>query len=279
MSVIPFQPGGMSQIFGTDTDRIRAAVETGLKATQDAALNAHAAAGGRSERRYTLSYTRLDQQFDHILDEIKALKVPDFQALPPGGPGVWYKLAYLHGALLLPVHVERPAMDGPGAKWPRQPVPQIIKELFAIDRRPPRWTADTFDDVESPVEREEIALRAALEDLPTDSRLVLIPFTMTFSGITGAWWGEAKLLNDAGDLQWLIKPEMLRVARPDVVAGIPLQPVEAPRQSTSPDNSFASGALPTSDLVVRSPEELKQRGAPKTEAEDSQPDVKDNGNH
>lgn len=277
MSVTPFQSNGMAQIFDTDTDRIRAAVEAGLKATQDAALNAHAAGGSTSRRRFTLSSTRLDQQFDHILERVQALQISDFRALPPGGPGVWYKLAYVHGALLLPVHVAHSSADGPGVKWPRQPVPQIVKELFSLDRRPPRWTADTLDDTEEPLPQEEIELRTALQDLPPDSRLVLIPFTMTFSGITAAWWGEAKLLNNAGDLQWLIKPEMLRVARPDLVAGTP-QLAAVPRQAPGPDKSFTAGALPAPDLRLLSAEETKQPGTPKTEPDDPQPDVQDDEN-
>ncbi|MEV5430575.1 hypothetical protein [Streptomyces sp. NPDC052701] len=239
-------PAWASARFGEDVAGLRLAIQMGLLDTESAMLESHVA--GRSKHKFAAGAARMTNQYDRIAEHVLDLGIPGTELIKPG---TFYELVLVHNTLLCPYRVE--SVDGfePGDKWPKK-LSRVMRELFAVTDAPtPRWVADPLLQVEG----EELVLRRSLADLAErDPRpgLVLIPYEMNMSGLQRAWWGQANLLDEAGNLQWVTEKSLLTTGAESRLYAVPDQ--------RAGDN-FASGDLPEVPLSTRS-EAARATGTP-----------------
>ncbi|MDN3246957.1 hypothetical protein [Streptomyces sp. ZSW22] len=239
-------PAWASARFGEDVAGLRLAIQMGLLDTESAMLESHVA--GRSKHKFAAGAARMTNQYDRIAEHVLDLGIPGTELIKPG---TFYELVLVHNTLLCPYRVE--SVDGfePGDKWPKK-LSRVMRELFALTDAPtPRWVADPLLKVEG----EELVLRRSLADLAErDPRpsLVLIPYEMNMSGLQRAWWGQANLLDEAGNLQWVTEKSLLTTGTESRLYAVPDQ--------RTGDN-FASGDLPEVALSTRS-EAARATGTP-----------------
>jgi hypothetical protein len=192
-------------LFGQDTLRIQGSVEAGLLDTRDAMLDVHAVA--RSGKQYAAAGARMTNQFDRVAEHVLDLGIEGTRLVPVG---TFYELILVRGALLYPFRIDTQKRSDPGERWPRK-ITKVVAELAEMDPRP---------------------------------ALVLIPYVMNLSGLHGAWWGQASLLDSEGHLDWASRFTALSVEQPG-------RPVSLPQPRTSP-SVFDSGEMPQVPLVTRS---------------------------
>lgn len=230
-------PAWATARFGEDASGLRLAIQMGLLDTETAMLESHVA--GRSEHRFVAGAARMTNQYDRIAEHVLDLGIPGTELIKPG---TFYRLVLVHNTLLYPYRVDD--VDGfePGDKWPKK-LSGVMRELFALAEVPaPRWVADPLVEVEEP----ELVFRKSLAELAErDPRpgLVLIPYEMNLSGLQRAWWGQANLLDEAGNLHWVTEKSLLTTG-----AGARL--VAVPDQRAG--DGFASGDLPEVAVSTRS---------------------------
>lgn len=223
--------------FGEDAPGLRLAIQMALLDTETAMLETHAA--GRSKHKFAAGAARMTNQYDRIAEHVLDLGIPGAELIKPG---TFYKLVLVHNTLLYPYRVDD--VDGfePGDKWPKK-LSVVMRELFALAEAPaPRWVADTLVDVEEP----ELVFRKSLAELAERvprPGLVLIPYEMNLSGLQRAWWGQANLLDEAGNLHWVTEKSLL-------TNGAASRLVSVPEQRAG--EHFASGDLPEVALSPRS---------------------------
>ncbi|TXS37123.1 hypothetical protein [Streptomyces sp. OR43] len=239
-------PSWASGRFGEDVAGLRLAIQMGLLDTESAMLESHLA--GRSKHKFAAGAARMTNQYDRIAEHVLDLGIPGTELIKPG---TFYELVLVHNTILCPYRVD--SVDGfePGDKWPKK-LSLVMRELFALTDAPaPRWIADPLVEVEG----LELLLRRSLADLAQrDPRpgLVLIPYEMNMSGLQRAWWGQANLLDDAGNLQWVTEKSLLTTGAESRIYAVPNQ--------RAGDN-FASGDLPEVALSTRS-EAARATGTP-----------------
>ncbi|MFJ5882615.1 hypothetical protein [Kitasatospora cineracea] len=226
-------------LFGADTLRIQGAVETGLLDTRDAMLDVHAVA--RSGKQYAAAGARMTNQFDRVAEHVLDLGIEGTRLVPVG---TFYELVLVRNTLLYPFRIDTQKRSEPGEKWPRK-ITKIVAELFSAFGPEARWTEEALPGVG--VEPPEPDLRrslAALAELSPRPALVLIPYVMNLSGLHGAWWGQASLLDGAGHLDWASRFTALSVEQPSRLTAVP--------QPRTTQAVFDSGELPQVQLATRS---------------------------
>ena len=230
-------PAWASARFGEDAPGLRLAIQMGLLDTETAMLESHVA--GRSEHKFAAGAARMTNQYDRIAEHVLDLRIPGTELIKPG---TFYKLALVHNTLLYPYRVDD--VDGfePGDKWPRK-MSGVMRELFALAETPaPRWVADLLVEFEEP---EQVFRRSLAELAERDPRagLVLIPYEMNMSGLQRAWWGQANLLDEAGNLHWVTEKSLLTTSAGPRLASVPDQRA---------GDGFAFGDLPEVAVSTRS---------------------------
>lgn len=226
-------------LFGQDTLRIQGAVEAGLLDTRDAMLDVHAVA--RSGKQYAAAGARMTNQFDRVAEHVLDLGIEGTRLVPVG---TFYELILVRSALLYPFRIDTQKRSDPGERWPRK-ITKVVAELFAGFGPQAQWSAEALPGIE--VDPPEPDLRRSLAELAEmDPRpaLVLIPYVMNLSGLHGAWWGQASLLDSEGHLDWASRFTALSVEQPG-------RPVSLSQPRTSP-SVFDSGEMPQVPLVTRS---------------------------
>ncbi|WP_053800222.1 hypothetical protein [Streptomyces rimosus] len=232
-------PAWATARFGADAPELRLAIQMALLDTEAAMLESHVA--GRSRKKFTAGAARMTNQYERLAEHVTALGIEGTELIKPGG--TFYELVLVHNTLLYPYQVESADGFEPGDKWPKK-LSAVVRELFALGQTPgPRWVEEPFAGLEGP---EELVLRRPLAQLAErDPRpgLVLVPYEMNLSGLQRAWWGQANLLDEAGNLHWVTETSMLTNG-----AGAAL--VSVPDQRAG--NDFASGDLPEIPVSSRS---------------------------
>ncbi|MFV2196825.1 hypothetical protein [Nocardiopsis sp. LOL_012] len=211
----------------------------------------------------------MTNQFDRLLDHVMELGIPDTFTVQP--KGAFYRLVVVQGALLFPYHDGSTHRAEPSSTWPKPTVSQVVKELFSFAGAS-SWIQESLEGLDVRTE-DEVTLRPGLADLPDDTRLVLIPYTMNLSGLLQAWWGEAVLVDDQGSLEWKSGPEELPLLTADERTGTrPFESVDQPRAQ----ERFDSGDLPEVLLSARSVSDRQLGIAPMTERQTNEPKSQDN---
>ncbi|MEU4230031.1 hypothetical protein AB0F17_37550 [Nonomuraea sp. NPDC026600] len=251
-------PPWAAALFGEeDANRILEAIVLSLLATENAMLNTHAQA--ESKHQFAASGARMTNQFDQLEKYIAALEIPSAQIID--GLGVWYKLVIVHNVVLYPYRADKKERVKPGGKWPKKPT-QIVKELFAFSPAP-SWEALNLDGMESD---EKVNLRAALAKLKPAPQLVLIPYVMNLSGLRQAWWGQAALLTESGELDWVGEPASLL---------LPVRKAK-PSQGAEQAAGFDTGDMPEADMTIRPEADRKRDVPPSAERESPDADTVEN---
>lgn len=245
-------PAWASARFGEDAPGLRLAIQMGLLDTETAMLESHVA--GRSEHKFAAGAARMTNQYDRIAEHVLDLGISGTELIKPG---TFYRLVLVHNTLLYPYRVDD--VDGfePGDKWPKK-MSGVMRELFSLAEAPTqRWVADPLVEMEEP----ELVLRKSLAELAErDPRpgLVLIPYEMNLSGLQRAWWGQASLLDEAGNLHWVTEKSLLTL-------GARTRLVSLPDQRAG--DGFASGDLPEVAVSTRSAAARATGVPPQTENE------------
>ncbi|MBV9022517.1 MAG: hypothetical protein JO362_01635 [Streptomycetaceae bacterium] len=257
-------------LFGQDALRIQGAVEAGLLDTRDAMLDVHAVA--RSGKQYAAAGARMTNQFDRVAEHVLGLEIDGTRMVPVG---TFYELVLVRNILLYPFRIDTQKRSDPGEKWPRK-ITKIVAELFSAFGPQARWAEEALPGIG--VEPPEPDLRRSLAELAELSprpALVLIPYVMNLSGLHGAWWGQANLLDGAGHLDWASRFTALSVEQHGRPASVP--------QPRAAQPVFDSGELPHVMLATRSDAErnmIRKLDLPvKTEHEASESDTAKSDEH
>ncbi|SDI27825.1 hypothetical protein SAMN05421505_1426 [Sinosporangium album] len=249
-------PWAVSLFGEEDADRIAEAVIMSLLATENAMLNTHAQA--ESTLQFAAAGARMTNQFDQLVKHVNALEIPNTHIVER--LRVWYKLVVVHNVLLFPYRDDTKERAKPGARWPKK-VTHIVKELFTFSPAS-SWEAPTLDGME---DNEKIEVREALARLAPTPQLVLIPYVMNLSGVQQAWWGQAALLTDSGELEWVGEPASLLPAGK-------AKSTDASNQSAN----FDTGDLPEAEIRLRPEADRKRNVPPITERESAEADTTEN---
>ncbi|WP_406112867.1 hypothetical protein [Kitasatospora purpeofusca] len=189
----------------------------------------------------------MTNQYERLVDCIVDLGIEGTERVKPG---TFYELVLVRNTLLYPYQVDGEQAE-PGSKWPKK-LSAVVRELFDIADAPdhPRWIADTLVELQP----GQLVVRRSLADLAErDPKpgLVLIPYQMTLSGLHRAWWGQARLVDGAGSLQWVTEASLLTTGPIRRLTSVPKQPDAVA--------GFDSGTMPEVPLSSRS-DAVRQRG-------------------
>jgi hypothetical protein len=224
-------------------------------------------AEGRSGHEYAASGARRTNQFSCLQRHVLDLDIPGtFVVQPHGEP---YSLVVVAGAILYPYCVGKKRLDKPMDRWPRK-LSGVVRELFTL-AGDTAWTQPALEGMGLDG-GTEVKLRPGLASLPEGTRLILIPYTMSPSGLLQVWWGEANLADDCGTLAWAHGPEELKVtetnvrntARPGLVT------------DTQAATAFDSGDLPEVPLSARPVADRNLDVPPTTEPQPTEPKSQEN---
>ena len=192
--------------FGDLWSQIRQSVAGAL---QEAVANAqNAQVAGSSPTRYPFGATLFARKYETLaaaLADVEGVRL----VKPKGSP---FPLVLLNGCLLLPFRYAQDSKTSIGeARISDRHISSRIRVLF--DKFAPQlYHQDTLFAIgaESDEEDDNDVLGPALEQLPADTRLILIPFACNEkAGLLNAWWGEAGLADENGHLLWVSPPEKL----------------------------------------------------------------------
>jgi hypothetical protein len=192
--------------FGDLWPQVRQSVADAL---QEAVTNAQdAQTAGSSPTRYPFGATLFARKYETL-----AAAMADVEGVrlvkPKGSP---FPLVLFNGCLLLPFRYAQDSRTSIGeARISNRHVSDRMRGLF--DKfAPQRYHQGTLFGIgaESDEEDDNDVLGPALEQLPADTLLILIPFACNEkAGLLNAWWGEAGLADKNGHLLWVSPPEKL----------------------------------------------------------------------
>lgn len=238
-------PAGWGQArFG---DRCHELGQEVVKALQEAVRDAqNAQKVSTSSTRHPFGWTLFSRYWDTISAALANMEGV-FLVKPKGSP---FPLPLVDGCLLYPF---RYAEDS------RTPVTDArmsdsvrVKALFE-KLAPPQYLQDALFLAKSePEDAMDDVLGPDIQQLPDDTRLVLVPFACNDqAGLIKAWWGEAELLDDRGHLRWIGGPEQLRVPLEPAVGG--LQLLSDGHAPTQPLDRFDDAEIPEIETRLRPP--------------------------
>ncbi|MGW4931635.1 hypothetical protein ACWEQH_01360 [Streptomyces sp. NPDC004166] len=201
--------------------------------------------------RWPGSYTQVARQFEDV--EGAAVFKPN---------GFPFKLVNIGRGLLYPFRFSTEDASVHSAKIPS--VGPFIRELFTF--APESAQRSLFEGTE--FEPATVEVRPRLASLPTDTRLVLVPYACNPHGLLKPYWGVASLVDDQGTLEWTTRPEPLPLPAAPTRRRLSAVPSQA---SALEHRSFDSGEQPVPQLFARPDAEEKRNIPPMTEPDPIKP--------
>lgn len=263
--VLPSEPWSDASLGKEDAAKLRRAIVEALLETRAAVANTQQACG--SKQKQPAGQARWLNHFERLVEHVVALGLPDTQVFrPPRAP---YQLVVVSGMILFPYHVGSVRIARPDNKWPKK-MSQLVKELFTFARST-SWSQPALQLWDSEVEEN---LPSVLSALPEGTRLTLVPYTLNQAGLLQIWWGEARLLDDQGNLEWTNGPEELVITViDDHQTGSPF--LTAVTEITEDPITFDSGDLPEMPLSTRPDSARLSDDTPPSEPQPTEPKSQD----
>jgi hypothetical protein len=167
--------------------------------------------------------------------------------------GSVFQMVVLNGCLLFPFRYAHDARIPIGeARITDRYVSGRVRALFARFGPCPAYDQGLLFPDDSEQESEMADLGPALDELPADTRLVLIAFACNDqAGLINAWWGEAELVDDYGRLRWTSRPEQLRLPVGHHHAGKQSRPATEEAADAQLTTRFDSGDMPQLATGIR----------------------------
>lgn len=231
--------------FGDRAHQVRQGVVTALRETLNDAQNAQSVS--KSATRHTFGGALLARKHETLATAFRDMDGVQL-VRTAGSP---FQLVVLNECLLFPFRYAQDAkVQIRDARITERHISGRIKAMFARFGPKPAYVQGSLLPEDEEEETDLASLGPALEELPPDTRLVLIAFACNEqAGLINIWWGEAELADDFGRLHWIGSPEELPLPA-DQQTGAHLRPVGSPSENNQSAARFDSGVMPPLETGV-----------------------------
>ena len=235
--------------FGDRAHQVQQAVVDALVGALDDAQNAQQVS--KSGTRHTFGATVMARKHERLAAELGDMDGARL-VRTAGSP---FPLVLVNGCLLFPFRYAQDAkVPIRDARVTDRRVSGRVRAIFTRLAPRPAYEQGLLFPEDSEQESEIADLGPAFDELPQDTKLVLIAFAGNDqAGLISIWWGEADLLDEYGRLRWTSPAEQLRLP-----AEAQVRPVLNPTSAETAAR-FDSGDIPPLTTEVRPPAEHDAR--------------------
>jgi hypothetical protein len=205
--------------------------------------------------RYPFGVTLMARKYEALVTALEDMG--EVMSVPMKGSP--FRLVLIEGCLLYPFKYANDATVAISeARISDRLVSDRVRGIFG-KFSPSSYVQDGLFDGEEEAESETVALNAAMQALPPDTKLVLVAFACNEkAGLINAWWGEAELADDYGRLNWHGKPEEIRLPVELQAGGRPRAVLA--RDADTAAARFDSGDMPGLMTGLRTPSDGEAAG-------------------